>query len=85
MINTLYFSEYSRIDKPSSENKWYNLILDFTPTGGTISEKDSEVLPRFLHIISHIFQFGPAVSKRGNLVLWSALVARVHPRTADHR
>ena len=26
---------------------------------------------------------GPALSKSGNLVPWSAPVARVHPRTAD--
>ena len=28
---------------------------------------------------------GPVLSKRVNLVPWSAPVARVHPRTADHR
>ena len=30
-------------------------------------------------------KFGPALCKPGNLVPWSAPVARVHPRTADHR
>ena len=28
---------------------------------------------------------GPTVCKSGNLVPWSASVARVHPRTSDHR
>ena len=29
-------------------------------------------------------KYGPAVFKRGNLVPWSAPVARVHPRTSQH-
>ena len=32
----------------------------------------------------HTQNIFPALSKRGNLVPWSAPVARVHPRTVDH-
>ena len=34
---------------------------------------------------SNRINIGPAVCKRGNRFPWSAPVARVHPRTADHR
>ena len=30
-------------------------------------------------------RYGPSLSTRGNLVLWSAPVARVKPRTVHHR
>ena len=39
-----------------------------------------------IHVIIYdTILHGPAVCKRGNRVPWSAPVARVNPRTADHR
>ena len=40
---------------------------------------------RFYVDINQGESVGLALSKRGNLVPWSAPVVRVHPRTADHR
>ena len=36
------------------------------------------------HTYRHTYFSGPALSTRGNLVPWSAPVARVHPRTVKH-
>ena len=44
-----------------------------------------QYVSHFIQYICHISNEGPAVCKRGNLVPWSAPVARVHPQTADHR
>ena len=51
-------------------------VVIFHPWGGVVL---------FYLLVFYRGVFGPAVCKRGNRVPWSAPVARVHPRTVDHR
>ena len=60
-------------------------VLFFGAENWVVTPHIGKALGGFQTQVARRLTLGPAVCKRGNLVLWFAPVARVHPRTADHR
>ena len=76
----IYFIKRTRVSYLS-----INYVL---PCKGSQCQHVQKVLNQFVHIISpkvpHGVSLGPALSKRGKVVLCSAHVAQVHPRTVNY-
>ena len=64
-------------------------IIQNDPLQGNMFSYDTKKILAMIKEITVVtddetWMIGPALSKRSNLVLWSAPVAQVHPRTADN-